>query len=279
VIGRSDADPSVNHSRTLLSFALPATLSAFIVVPLMWVGNTVLALERGFDAVGYFAVGMVFFNALAVLPSSATIQLVPTVSAMSVDSRDRIGSLTSRSVRTAATIFFPLFFGVALFSREVIGLLYGSEYYDANEAASLLVTACYYSAIAAIITAAIAGQGRMWVALGLNLLWGAIFLILVMALVPSYGPTGLGAAFAASYIVHLTNTVVVSNSYLKIGVRRVSSVVMLSAVMYLVGFFSVAGVVDSSVLMRGTLWAVGAASFVLVGRKEFAWAFRRLTGR
>jgi O-antigen/teichoic acid export membrane protein len=274
--GRIEVDASVHYPIVLLSFAVPAVLGSGVVISLFWFGSTVLALECGFLAVGQFAIAMVFFQALSVLPSSVAIPLVPTVSAMSVDSRGQIEPLISRSLRAVSVLFFPIFFAIALFSREIVGVLYGSKYYESSEAVYVMVTACYYVAIATIMGAAITGLGRMWVGLGLNILWGAVFLTLVMVMTPSYGPIGLGMAFAVSYGIHLANTIAVSNKVLNLKVRNVLVIILLSVVLFSAGLLFTMDVVGAPPIARSALLALGTALMVCLGRKEFRWALNRV---
>lgn len=221
---------------------------------------------------GHFAVGMVFYQALAVLPRSASILLVPTVSAVSVGSLDRARSITLQSVRTAAVTFFPLFLAVALFSKELVGLLYGSEYYDSVEATLLLAVASYYASLGGMLSAAIAGIGRMWLVLAIDLIWGAVFLGLMILLTPSFGPEGLGMAFVVSFGVQMANMTLVSKRVFGLETRRVFSIVSMSLVLFAAGFV----LADSDLLVRCLFWVLGASVISLVGKTEIRLVLARL---
>jgi O-antigen/teichoic acid export membrane protein len=279
MVGKVESDDLVRYPRTLLMFAVPAVAGSVIVVPLFWFGSTVLALESGFVAVGQFAIAMVFFQALSLLPSSITTPLVPMISAMSVDSREQIESLISRSLRAVSVLLFPIFFAIALFAGEIVAVLYGPEYDGSSKAVYLMVTACYYVAIASILGAAITGLGRMWVGLGLNLLWGAIFLTLVLVATPSYGPTGLGLAFAISYGIHLANSIAVSNRILNLKIRNVFLIIILSIALFAAGVLTMMDVIEFPLTARISLLAVGTAPMVYLGREEYMMVLRRVFKR
>jgi O-antigen/teichoic acid export membrane protein len=274
-----EPDADTHYPKLILSFAVPAVIGVFMVAPLYWFGNTVLALESGFLAVGHFAVAMVFFQALSLLPNSLVIPLVPRVSEMSVHSREQIEPLISRSLRAVSVLSFPLFFAVALFSRDIVGILYGPEYYDSGEAVYLMVAACYYSAMAATIGAAIAGLGRMWVGLGLNMIWASVIVVTTLIAAPVYGPEGLGLAYAVSYGVHLATSMVVSDKVLNLRIRNVLVTIIPSIALFVVGFPPVTGVNELPVLVKLALLAVGTGLMVYLGRIEFRMVFERVFKR
>jgi O-antigen/teichoic acid export membrane protein len=265
--------------KLLLSYAVPVVIGSVVVIPLYWLGSTLLALEFGFLTVGQFAIAMVFFQALLFLPSSVTIPLVPRVSEMGVGPRENVGILVSQSMRAVSVLLFPIFFAVALFSKDLIGVLYESRYQGSSDAAYLMVTAAYYVAIASIVEAAIAGIGRTWVWLGLNLLWAAVFTSLVLITTPVYGAAGLGMAFAISYGVHLANTVVVSNKVLRLRIGNVLVVIIVSVVLFTAGFLSLVHMRDLAVLVRLILFAFSTGLMFYLGRGEFSLVLKRLLRR
>jgi len=279
MLGRVEADDTIHHRRMLLSFAIPAMAGSVVVTLLFWIGSTVLVTTSGFLAVGYFAVAMVFFQALSFLPSSVIFPLVPIVAAMSVHSRKQIGSLISRSLRIVSILLFPIFFAIALFSRDLIVFLYGPGYYESSVAAYLMVTACYYYGIAMIVCAPISGLGRMWVGLGLNLLWGTVFLILMMIATPSFGPSGLAMAFAMSYVIHVANSIAVSNRVLNLEIRGALLIIFTSVVLFTAGYISITDVVELSLVAKISLLAFGMALMAYLGRIEFMTALNRLLKR
>ena len=279
LVGRVEADASLHYRSKLLSFAVPAVMCTVMVSPLYWFGNTVLALDSGFLAVGHFAIAMVFFQALSVLPNSVVIPLVPRVSEMTVHSREQIESLVSRSLRTVSVLLFPLFFAIALFSRDIVGVFYGPDYYESSDPVYLMVTACYYFAMATIVGAAIIGMGRMWVGLGLNFIWAAIFIVLVLVVTPSYGPTGLGIAFVVSYGVHLAVSIAVSNMVLRLKIRNVLVIILPSVALFAAGFYSLMDVGDVPLLARAALLVLGTGLIVYLGREEFGLVLGRLLKR
>ena len=201
------------------------------------------------------------------------------VSAMTVGSKEHIESLISRSLRVVSFLFFPIFFAAALFSGEIVRILYGSGYNDSVGPAYLMVTTAYYFAIATTVGAAIVGLGRMWIGLGLWVLWGIVFLASVLIFTPLLGPTGLGLAFCLSYGVHLVNCVAVSDRFLKVKIRNLSLVVLTSVVLFATGFVSTEEYGGISFMLRVALLAVGTAIVLYLGRREFRLVLDRVLTR
>lgn len=279
LFGRVETEADVPYHRMLLSFAVPSVMAGLMITPVFWVGNTVLTLEAGFLAMGYFGVAMVFFQGLNMMSAAASIPLVPRVSEMSVHSRDRIGPLVSKSIRAASFVLFPLFFAGALFSREVIGLLYGPDYYGSSDAAYLMVAASFYYVLATPVSSSIAGLGRMWVGLGLNTIWAGVFIALALLLSPTYGPAGLGVSFAVSYGIHVGTSVVAANTVLRIKVKGVAAAIAPSAVLLASGYYVVTELGDGQLLPRVASLALGSALMLFLGRAEARMVYDRLMRR
>ena len=277
--GKMEPQSETDHPKILLSFAVPAVIATVMVVPLYWFGNTVLALYSGFLAVGQFAIALVFFQALSIMPYALALPLVPRVSEMSVHSKDEIESLISRAVRAVSVLFFPVFFALALFCRPVIGILYGSDYYDSTEAVYLVVAACYLSATVSTVGAAITGLGRMWVGLGLNMAWAGIFAVVALIAVPMYGPEGLGLAYAVSYGIHLVNTIVTSEKVLHLRIQKIVAPIAPAVVLFAVGFSLVMDTDALSFVWRLVLLAAGTGLMLWLGRKEFKMVYDRVLTR
>lgn len=275
-VGKADGAPCF---RKLLSFAVPSVISAALVTPVFWFGNTVLTLESGFAAMGYFGVALVFFQGLNMLAGAVAVPMVPRVSEMSVRLMDSIESLVSRAVRAVSFLFFPLFFAVALFCREIIGFLYGSDFEQSSDAAYLVVAACYYCAVGTPIGATITGLGRMWVALALNAFWAAVFVAMVILLVPSDGIAGLGMAFVLSYGAHVGTSVAVSNRVLRMRIRGILVGIIPSTVFFAAGYLVLIDEELDSLLAKVLLLAAGGMLMAYLGRSDYRLVLNRIFGR
>jgi O-antigen/teichoic acid export membrane protein len=252
--------------RRILGFAIPAVIAAALVVPVFWIGNSVLALSSDFEAMGHFAVAIVVYNSVLTIPQSIVVPLMPKISESFAKSRARVSSMVERSTKGMSVLLFPLIFAGALFSQELVKLVFGVRYAESANAVYLILIAVYLSAQAAMIGAMIVGTGRMWIGLGLNAIWAAAFLTLVFILVPSKGIVGLGAAFVGSYSVHLMTSYFVSARYFQVVLTRVYSKTLLAIGFLIAGYIVVGWHMPSDWIVRGVLLAV--ASLVMIWRES-----------
>jgi O-antigen/teichoic acid export membrane protein len=62
-----------------------------------------------------------------------------------------------------------------LFPEPILNFLFGSKAVESAFVARLLVTGTFFAGVAAIVGLAIAGIGRMWDGLAINIIWGTMF--------------------------------------------------------------------------------------------------------
>lgn len=264
-------------TRELMMFVVPAVMGSLIVLPIYWLGNTELSVFSGLDSVGYFGVGMVFFQALIILPNSIVIPLVPRVSQLSVSTGNEIELLVSRAMRYSSVLLFPIMFGVAMFSRQTIGFLYGSQFVPASEAAFIMVFASYFFALAAILGGMLIGVGRMWVGLGLNASWAVVFVaVSALSTVEHLGAVGLALAFLVSYGLHLILSLVVSLRVLNIEIRGIYSTASLSTLAFVVGFLFVRGFPGLSIVGSLIVLVLGSGVVLWAGSDAVFLVFRKI---
>lgn len=268
---------SVTMSR-LLAFALPTFLGGIMVTPVYWLGNTELTLQSGFQAMGYFAIALVFYQSLTVIPNAIALPMMPRVSELSSGTREHIEKLVARVMKILSVILFPFLFAIALLSRSIVELLYGSSYSSASEAVYLMVTASYFYALGIVIGSMIVGIGRMWLGLGLNVLWAAMFLLLSFLTIPQLGTTGLGLAYAISYGVFLVILLLVSKEILRVEIKGVYVMVASSSVLFLLGFLVANEGSSCGLLGNVALYVAALVLFLIVGREAFATLFKMVRG-
>jgi len=254
-------DPVVG--RKLLSFAVPSVIASLIVGPVYWFGNTTLTLTNGFEALGFFAVAVVFFQSLGVLSNSITIPLVPKVSELSVGSSERVEILVSGTFKAGSSLIFPIVFGMALFSGYIVSFLYGPKYSTSREMVYLMVTASYFAILSSIVSAMIIGIGRMWVNLTLDIVWAVSFVVIALVAISPYGGAGLAVAYTGSYAIFLIAKLAVSKRVLNLDLSGVNRIVAVSGLFFLLGYivnFYSSGsnlAINLALLLIGTIVLLG----------------------
>ena len=226
-----------DFNRRLLSFAAPAVLSSLFLVLVLWIGNAELKIVSGFESVGFFAVAMIFYQALAVISQSISIPLFPRVSAISAVVPQDIKKTTHRSLRSMVS-FFPIFFGAGLFSFVIIDLFYGAAYSDSSRATYPLIVAAYLLGMTSILNSTLGGIGKVWVILRINILWAAAFMILVFAFVPSWGAMGFAVAYMCSNIVQVVATTQICHNLSCVNKNELLSTLILPTFLFALGYMS-----------------------------------------
>jgi O-antigen/teichoic acid export membrane protein len=262
----------------LFSFALPAVLGGLMVTPVVWIANTELTLNAGLNAMGCFAVAYAVYTALILIPSAISTPMMPRVSQLTVGNHDDIESLVVKVLRTLSIALFPLMFAIALFAEFVVEFTYGSRYSASAKAVYLMVTASYFYSLSAVVGAMITGMGRMWLWLGLNIFWAAVFLTLVFAGVPALGTNGLALSYATAYGIFLVLTILVSKRVLHVSVKGMYLAGASAALFFLTGFFTEGMSTVSGLAAKLGLLLVGTAYFCLIGRDVVRSVYLRAMG-
>jgi O-antigen/teichoic acid export membrane protein len=245
--------------------------------PVMWVANTELTLTAGFEAMGYFGVAFVFYQAIRVIPRSIVIPLIPRISELSViKASAETERIVVSAIRLLSVSLFPLMFGLAMFSEYVIELLYGEYYVPASGVMYLLVSATYLYTLASVIGALLSGTGRMWVAFALNGLWAVAFMILVFLTVPEWGLIGMGAAFAGSYALHMVTSYYTSSRVLGVRLTRAYVTTALAAFMFAVGYACTIWRTYGGMEVQVVIFLAGVTVIAVEGRSALTIVFRRL---
>ncbi|HEY2761396.1 MAG TPA: oligosaccharide flippase family protein, partial [Pirellulales bacterium] len=184
----------------LVHFALPALAATIVVMPAMWLGNVMLV-HSGASYSGLGVVNVVnTFKTLAIyLP---TVLLAPTFAVLAnvADNPVAVRKTMGYAIGLSALTVLPLALVVTALAKYALCTIYGAEY---SSEGAMLACAMIVAAIQATglgFGAFINATGRMWLGLGINLLFGLAFLILAYVLIPKYGPIGYLAAMAIAYL-------------------------------------------------------------------------------
>ena len=189
----------------LVGFSLPAFLSSMSYAPIMWAGQTLLARNSGYDQLGlFFAAAQINFLVTAFMTVFAQV----SVSLLS-ESAGRSCSTESYNRRFNLTLRLNL--TIACFTGFCISLwpagaasIFGSDF---AEASNLIPIAIAFAAVN--VGCGTCGQffssaDRMWVGLGMTILWGVCFLVCFVAFGVNAGAQGLALALLIAYWVALT---------------------------------------------------------------------------
>jgi len=227
---------NTNVTKKLVGYGLPATISAILASFPMWVAVSYLSKVCSFASVGLFRVSFSLMSIIMFIPVALAVPVVPLFSELEKKNRNRMENFFHRCIRLTALVMIPTTVGLAIFSKYIITLLYGAEYYLAWRVLLLFCVGVYFFSLSSIIGYLIAGTGRMWQGSFLNLIWASAFVVLSIILINAFGLNGFGWAYLISYIIHT----MISFAYLKIGfgiaVKNIKNLLFIGFVSYCITY-------------------------------------------
>jgi O-antigen/teichoic acid export membrane protein len=189
--------------RLLFSYSVPMTLSNLLLAPVTWVTSAIVAHQAaGLRELGLFAAANQWRNAIVLVATSAGAVVFPLFSHLHDSGRARAFARAfwaAAGVTAAASLVGA---GALAAVSPALMRTYGAEFAGANRVLVVLVVAGAVSAPLTIVGHALAGAGRMWLTLALNLVWACAMLGTTYVL-RSRGAMGLSLAHLAAYGVHL----------------------------------------------------------------------------
>ena len=206
--------------RMLWEFSLPAMLAGAVMVPVVWLANTMLINQpNGYKEMGVYAATNQWLSILLFIPATITMSLLPVFSDYSgeknfIDLKRAI----RLGVKTSLLVVAPIAATIACLSPLIMPL-YGSEYASRWD---LLVVVC----IAAVVASTNNVIGNLFMSINRarthlisNIIWSATFLSSAFLLIRAgFGALALAEATLAAYAIKtafIVNTL--RNYFRKVG--------------------------------------------------------------
>lgn len=179
----------------MLAFSIPVLLSGAVYLFINWTDSILLGVLRTVSEVGIYNTALPTASLLLIVPSAATTLFTPVVvELLTKKKREELGATYKAINKWILIANLLIFFVLALYARQVIRILYGSEYELAAESLVLL-------SIGNLIYSVGLGSGLLLISmdkpklvLKYTLISAFINVSANMLLIPPYGITG--AAFA-----------------------------------------------------------------------------------
>jgi len=188
--------------RKILTYAIPALGSSLLVAPVLWFASTYLATQSSFVEVGRYSVGLGLASYLLFIPSAIGMPMVPIVSRLDRSKPHELSPFMTQTVRVGAFLLIPPASVLIAFPEPFLALLYGSASVTAAPIVRVLAPAVFLAGVSSIVGYGIAGKGRMWEGLVLNLYWAVVLVVGCIFLVPTGFAIGLSLAYLAAYVAH-----------------------------------------------------------------------------
>lgn len=189
--------------RPLFAYSLPTTLSNLLLAPVTWATQAILAHQAaGLRELGLFAAANQWRNAIVLVATSAGAVVFPLFSHLHDSGRSRsFARAFWASLALTAVASLLAAGGLSALAPHLMSA-YGAEFEGATRVLVVLVLAGAVSAPLTIVNHALAGAGRTWTTLGLNVLWATAIVSVTWAL-RARGAVGLSLAHLGAYALHL----------------------------------------------------------------------------
>lgn len=184
-------------------FALPTSLSAFLIMPVMWYVKTLLVKSYGFAEVANFDVAEQWRTVLMFIPGALGNIILPILSSTrACNQKSEYWRAFNINLGINIFITFFLFCFILLVGKYILRL-YGTNFTD--------VLPLYWMAFSTIFVAAInvldqtiASSGKMWMLFTFNGIWALLLCVLSYILVENNGGAlGLAISYTVSYFLSL----------------------------------------------------------------------------
>jgi len=187
----------------LWKFALPAMLSGLMLAPVTWLTNLILVNRAG----GYGELGL--FNAanqwraiILFLPGLFASVMLPVLS----DTHGQNNSIAftqtvTLNLRATWVVCLPLTIMLIVLNKP-LATLFGRGFSGSAPVMALLMVSCFLMVVNNTVGTALAGSGRMWTGMAMNIGWAAVLVAGAYFMVPSMGAQGLAAAYLLAYLLH-----------------------------------------------------------------------------
>ena len=201
----------LSKERTILwNFAVPASLSAWLFQPALWIATALLARQSdGFQQLALFGAANTFRSLVMFVP-----QVVNTVGMSLLNHQRRSSPDGYRAVfwmNAIVTTVAAVGLAAALFIAGTPLLrLFGPEFTEGRLVLGIMLIAGIIEALAVAAYQIVVSRGEIWASLALVSLPRDLTLVLLAALLtPFLGAAGLATAYASGWLLALVGVLVI----------------------------------------------------------------------
>jgi O-antigen/teichoic acid export membrane protein len=187
-------------ARHVVMQALPFLLIVALSTGNQRLGVLMLSVIQGNDALATFASGERIITSAAVLYTMLTVATLPAASRLALSDSPRHHELVNRVARLVMLVVLPAAITLVLFSDDIIGLLFGSEFATSAHILRIVAWVLVIRAVSSIQEmAAISTERQRVIVIGRS--YGLVLLLLLgLPLIWMAGPFGLAFAMLGAEI-------------------------------------------------------------------------------
>lgn len=192
----------------LWKFSLPAVVSGTMVVPVLWVGKSMLANQPdGYAGLGAITVAEGWRSILIFACGMITQVSFPVLSQLYGAGEGRLFKKTLFAQFWINGVIVTLGALIIILLSKPIMKMYGSEFNDSAVVLALIILSCVPMQLASVAGMVNNCVGKIWWGVLLNSLWALVYLLSTVFLI-GYGALGLAWASVIAYCSHLVFTMI-----------------------------------------------------------------------
>lgn len=179
--------------KMMISYGAPLYLSSIMVSASTQIQSVILALFTSNINIGNYRTAQNFTILMTLLASPIATILFPAFSKLNIEKdRSSLEKMFKLSVKYTSLIIIPVSIALALLSKNVVYILYGSKYQTAPSYLSLYMLIYLYTALGKnVIRPLFNSQGDTKTTFKINLINLAISIPLALILIPTQGVPGI----------------------------------------------------------------------------------------
>ncbi len=193
--------------RLIFKFALPAMLMNIVVIPITWLGNTIVINNpNGYYDLGVFNAANQWRTAISLLPTAIGNVILPFIISRDDENMEDVNILLSWFIVLAIS-------SCVIFSSGILALFYGDsyDYTQLNCSIIIICAICGFLSFKEGIARNLIKYSYMWFGFFSNLLWGVCFILSILFF-KKWNAVGISCAYLFSYFI---TTIVFVPFYIK----------------------------------------------------------------
>lgn len=238
---------SISMKKKLLHFSLPLLFTGIMWMIITWTDTIVLGYYKSSSVVGIYNAALPTSVLLLTIPIAFMVMFMPVITGLYAGNKVKeIGKLYKTITRWVFYINFPLFLIIALFSKQILNILFGAEYVSGYQALIILGFGFMFGSLLRASYFVLGTIKKTKYIMYNSLIAASLNLILNIYLVPKYALVGAAFATATSFIVlRLLSTVQVWHFLKMFPLSKdmvkslFSGIMALTIINYVSGFFVV----------------------------------------
>ena len=189
-------------TKELIVFSLPLIFSSFFTLIVKWTDVLMIGYFRNASDVGVYNVALPTANLLTLIPTSMMAIFMPII--MEFYSKKKFKEIKNISIINSKWIFFlnfPIFLLILLFSKQILSIMFGSEYIVGSLALTILLFGYMVRSLTHVNSAILIMLKKTKLLFFSGLIAAIFNIILNYLLIPKFGIIGGAIATSFSFIV------------------------------------------------------------------------------